>query len=217
MLGPRTADITGQRFGRWTVVESAGYRGHSPLWLCRCQCGTERVKRGSALRSGHSRSCGCWSGALKAAHAKHGESGTRLYRIWREMRRRCQHPDGQKYRNYAGRGITVCDEWESWPAFRDWALANGYAPDLTIERIDNDAGYRPSNCTWIPRAAQVRNRRCTPRAPDGRPWRDIAAANGVLWETFRSRLWRGWSPQLAARAPPNTCRYGRPITMRSAA
>jgi hypothetical protein len=90
----------------------------------------------------------------------HGESRTQLYRTWIRIRQRCHYPKFTQWDDYGGRGITVCDEWlNDFPAFRDWALANGYDPHLTIERKNNDGNYEPSNCDWIPLAEQAKNRR----------------------------------------------------------
>jgi hypothetical protein len=90
----------------------------------------------------------------------HGQSNTRLHRIWKTMKSRCGNPNFDMYRHYGARGIAVCPEWqESFIAFRDWSLANGYADDLSIDRIDNDGNYEPSNCQWVDRLTQNRNRR----------------------------------------------------------
>ena len=163
-------DLTGRRFGRWLVVSRApdnvtacGY--HHIMWNCICDCGTEKIVRGKSLRYGISKSCGCLQKEELADRAsKHHGFGTRLYAVWNSMRQRCNNPKHHAYQNYGGRGIKICDEWNDYAAFREWAYANGYRDDaergeLTLDRIDVDNGYSPSNCRFVDMKTQAENRR----------------------------------------------------------
>lgn len=165
---PGFIDMTGARFGKWTVLELAeplhDKRGYNVIrWKCRCDCGTERDVIGTTLRSGKSQSCGCDVGrratCAKENFTTHGESKTRLYRIWAYMKKRCSNPNASNYKDYGARGISVCDEWMEFEPFREWALAHGYDDDLSIDRIDVNGNYCPDNCRWVDGVAQANNKR----------------------------------------------------------
>ena len=166
---PNFKDITGQRFGRLTVVQHIGSTTHGQsCWLCQCDCGNTTIANGSILRSGQKKSCGC---LVKEHYTKIGKArkkghrDSRLFSVWRSMKQRCLNPKSKAYVHYGGRGITVCDEWKnSYDVFYEWAIANGYdesAPrgQCTIDRIDNDKGYSPNNCRWTTMLAQNNNQR----------------------------------------------------------
>lgn len=162
------ANITGQKFGRLTAIKPVGRNNHGNIkWLCRCDCGNEHEATVTTLRNGSVSSCGClWRESRIANLPKnriHGESHSRLYRIWTGMKLRCFDPKNDNYPNWGGRGIRVCDEWMKYENFRDWALANGYSENLTIDRIDNDADYSPENCRWATWEQQNQNHRNTIR------------------------------------------------------
>ena len=177
---PPLKDLTGMRFGRLTVLKRVeGIHPGRPRWLCCCDCGNTIIAEPSNLKGGNTKSCGCLriesnSERIKKVNEvqkgpmhhsfRHGMSRTKLNWVWQEMKQRCFNPNRKTYKHYGGRGITVCDEWrDDFMAFRDWAMANGYRDDLTIDRIDSNKGYSPDNCRWATMAEQNKNK----RAPNG--------------------------------------------------
>lgn len=148
-------DLTGQQFGRLTAVERLPPHGKNSalMWACKCECGGSAIVRGTDLTNGHTMSCGCYRKMIRAV--PNGQ--LRLHRIWANMKQRCTNPKSKDFRYYGERGIQVCDEWSEFEPFFYWAMANGYKEGLTIERKDNDKGYTPENCEWIPSNRQQRN------------------------------------------------------------
>lgn len=200
---PRLIDLTGQRFGRLTVIRRDGTnKNGSATWLCKCDCGNVKVASGRDLTNGDTKSCGC----SRRAPRKHGMTKTRLYRIWSDMKNRCQNPNNHAYKDYGGRGITVCKEWsDDFNRFKEWAADSGYREGLTIERIDFDKGYCPDNCTWITLSEQAQNRRmCIFVTINGKTmnlqqWCDEL---GIDYKLAHNRIHKlGWEPEKALTTP----------------
>lgn len=206
-MGRKTLDLVGKRFGRLTVVEydSCNQHGKS-MWNCRCECGNTCLVRGTRLTSGHTKSCGCYSQDITKVRATtHGLSNTRLYNIWRVMRKRCDYENGANYKHYGAKGIRVCAEWYNFENFRDWAITNGYEDGLTIDRIDNNGNYTPENCRWVDMKAQSRNtsrnKLITFRGETHcmQDWADIL---GINYRTIQQRInVYGWSAERALTTP----------------
>lgn len=153
--------FVGDRYGRWTIISRCASRCHVTVWKCRCDCGTIKEVLSNSLRSGESLSCGCLKNELaRARELEHGESHTRSreYCAWNNMKSRCQNKNNPGYRNYGGRGITVCARWEN--SFALFLKDMGRCPvGLSLGRINNDLPYRPSNCRWETKKQQDNNRR----------------------------------------------------------
>ena len=168
-LSGHVKDIRGQQFGRLTVKSLNRIENRVTFWNCICSCGNEVVVRGNSLNGGYAKSCGCYqrevaSRISKESHTIHGKSKTRLYNIWKGMRKRCNNPFDKNAPLYSARGIRVCDEWNNdFLSFYNWAMENGYNENLSIDRIDNDKGYCPYNCRFSNNVQQVRNRGITVR------------------------------------------------------
>ena len=162
-MGRKRIDLTGKRFGKLTVVSFADMRGTRSYWNCICDCGNEKIASLDHLKNGDIVSCGCvQKSTLPPSHKKHGMSNTRLYTIWALMKYRCYNPSRKEYHNYGGRGIKVCDEWlHDSLSFFEWSYKNGYieGAGLTLDRIDVNGNYEPSNCRWVSRKTQCNNKR----------------------------------------------------------
>lgn len=168
-------DLRNERYGRLVVIERADDKftkdgKRIKQWLCKCDCGNRKIARQQDLRCGHTTSCGCYHkeivGKLNRTHGLAHKS--HLYSVWKNIKDRCYREKCKSYHNYGGRGIAMCDEWRNdYKAFYDWSMANGYKEEqtpggvniLSIDRIDNDGNYEPSNCRWVTSEIQASNKR----------------------------------------------------------
>lgn len=158
---PKFKDLTGQQFGYLKVLKKEKYSetAHSHLWECICDCGNKTIVSGTNLRTGHTTSCGCKKGKII-----HNKYKTRLYVIYRNMKQRCYNAKKKEYKNYGGRGIIICSDWLSdFMIFYNWSINNGYSDNLTIDRIDVNGNYEPSNCRWVDHICQQNNMRTNRR------------------------------------------------------
>lgn len=159
-------NLAGKMFGRLKCIEKVGRDPVSRTirWLCECSCGQQLIVRSTSLLTGNTKSCGCLQreSARKVGRRKiHGlseESNTGIYKSWAHMKQRCLNPNNKSYPRYGGRGIRICDEWMDVKNFYDWAVNNGFREGLTLERIDLDGNYEPSNCCWADRKVQNNNK-----------------------------------------------------------
>lgn len=152
-------NISGMRFGRLTALEVSGKVGRRLAWRCRCDCGAYASVQGGLLRSGDTRSCGCLQDETRRTmNLRHGMAGTRVYRIWSHMRRRCKDPRAIRWLQYGGRGIRVCERWAQFENFfKD--MGEPPTPTHSIDRIDVDGNYEPHNCRWATPKEQAANKR----------------------------------------------------------
>lgn len=198
-------DMKGKKYGRLFVVSYYGKdNNNKSKWLCRCDCGNVCVVDGYRIRSGKTRSCGCLSyEVLKKKSVTHGMSRSKIYFVHNSMNERCFNKKNLNYRNYGGRGISVCDEWkgrDGFESFLKWSLENGYKDGLSIDRIDVNGNYEPSNCRWATQKEQLNNTRSNVileykgEEHTAMQWSEIL---GIPYKRLMKRLYSGWSVEKA--------------------
>lgn len=203
-------DIVGKKFGKLTVVKfdhskpiilkNGIKNGNCYFYLCECECGTKIIVQRNHLIYNHSKSCGC-------LNFTHNLTYTRLYNIFMGMKQRCYNLKRRKYKIYGERGITICNEWlDDFMAFYNWSIANGYNDKLSIDRIDVNGNYEPSNCRWVNMKIQQRNRTNNHKLTFNNEthsineWAEILKINRC---TIKSRLNRGWTIERTLTTPVN--------------
>lgn len=215
-------DLTGQRFGRLTVIKLLDERSKhgEKIWLCKCDCGNEKKAVSSYLRSGETKSCGCYQKEMASKfNSFHHLSKHKLYRKFMKMIARCENPNNPSYKDYGARGITICKEWrEDFMKFYEWSINNGYSEDLSIDRIDNDKGYSPDNCRWTTKLRQNNNRRTSRYLEyDGKRMTiaDWGRETGIHQSLIGVRINKlHWSVEKALTTPPiNRPRKDKKLTL----
>lgn len=194
--GKLISDLIGKRFGRLLVLE---YRGRAKdrkhMWLCRCDCGNEKVYlENNFKRSKHTQSCGCF-GREKTIkrNTTHNLHGDPLYRTWANMRQRCMNSNHRDFNRYGGRGISICEEWDSAENFIKWGHSNGWKDGLTLDRSDNDGNYCPDNCKFVTMKIQDRNKSNNVRI-------EYNGESKILWD---------WAKELSMCYGTLRLRYGK--------
>lgn len=201
----RRENLTGQKFGRLTAIcfvraDKQKTGSTKSLWRWKCDCGNEIEVYAERVKSGNTKSCGCYEKEIASKISKtHGMSKTRIYHIYIGMKNRCNNQNTKIYKNYGGRGINICNEWNSESGFENfysWSIKNGYSDELTIDRIDNNGDYCPENCRWTTNKEQQRNKRNnTIIVYENKSYvlSELAEKTGINGTTLQSRIKSGMS------------------------
>ena len=207
-MGTKFVDLTGQRFGRLVVIKKAEHQKKGKTrWLCRCDCGRYTEVITHSLKRGATKSCGCLrqETIYSYNHRLGNRNSERLYQIWKGMKQRTTDKNATNFKNYGGRGITMCVEWlQDYEKFKQWAIDSGYQDGLSIERIDNMRGYCPDNCKWADRNEQnnsKRNNRVIEYYGMKRTISQWAKYLHIGESVLRDRLNRGWTIDKALSTP----------------
>lgn len=191
-------DLTGERFGRLTVLRRVENDGRGVRWECVCDCGNKKVAHSHELRYGKTRSCGCLLHESRVMNGKnqavHGGWKSRLYGVWAGMKKRCYYEKHPQYHNYGGRGINVCNDWlHDFGKFSEWAYSHGYDENAkkggcTLDRVDSDGNYEPSNCRWVNQKTQISNKRPGTHGAPRQVIRIDTDGNEVMFESISDAL-----------------------------
>lgn len=199
-----SADLTGQKFGRLVVLTRSGIKKRggttTVLWLCRCDCGKEKIVAGVDLRKGSTKSCGCLRDEVRKQPKTHGKAGSPEHRSWANMLQRCFNPKREKYRHYGGRNISVCERWLKFENFLE-DMGERPGPEYSLDRIDVDGDYSPDNCKWSTPEEQMSNTHRTRKVEyQGEEYTiaQLARVTGVKPRTLYWRIDHGWTIEKAA-------------------
>lgn len=203
-------DLTNKKFGRLTVIKRVenAKDGHAQ-WLCKCECGNYKIICGRSLQKGVTLSCGCLISEITTKrNTKHNLYNSRIYSIYKDMKKRCYNKNNKSYENYGGRGIKICDEWlnkeNGFINFYNWAINNGYKVDLTIDRINVNGNYEPSNCKWATIKEQANNRRSNHLITYNGETHNItqwAEILNISYGALKNRIRNGWDIEKAFNTP----------------
>lgn len=197
-IGTRVKNLTGMSFGRLTPLNYLGNTvGRYLSWFCECSCGGGAIVRSGNLKSGKTQSCGCLE---KSANITHGLSSDSSYQRWICMMDRCYNPGHKFYHRYGGRGIYVCEEWHDVAVFISWVSHTKRSGNVTMDRIDNNGNYCPTNCRWASQEVQQNNRssnRIMTHNGVSRTMTQWARIAGIKPSTLAMRMHRGWSTERA--------------------
>lgn len=200
----RATDLTGREFGRWVVVEKIGFRNRRTWWFCKCQCGTQRAVRSGNLTSGKSLSCGCLQRELASQKfTTHGLGGSSALAAIKSAISRYTKKNYQGWEHYGGRGIKVCERWMNDPTLFVADMGEP-APGMSIERVDVNGDYEPSNCTWADVKTQSRNRtsnRIIEYNGEKKCLAEWSELIGIKQTTIDERMKRGWTVKEAFETP----------------
>lgn len=204
--------LIGDKQNRLTVISAPYYKDSTTQKIsyikCLCDCGNEMEIRLTYWRKNRTKSCGCLTSETSyksciERNTTHGASYTRLFRIWCGMRARCSYKTSLSYKNYGGKGISVCDEWaKDFVNFQSWAIENGYDDSLSIDRKDNNLGYCPENCKWSDSLTQANNKTSNTKVTAFNETKTLAEwTRDERCQTsagsIKYRIEHGWSPELA--------------------
>ena len=206
------SEMVGKRYGYLTVLHIAEKKDKSgrKYLVCKCDCGNVKIIAAGHVRSGASKSCGCkGKEAVIKRCTTHGKSNSRLFTIWQGIKRRCNNQNDQSFDHYGGRGISMCKEWsDDFQSFYEWSMSNGYSDDLTIDRIDVNGNYEPSNCRWATRKTQSRNKRNNHFVSINgvnQCISDWCKVSPVSMTTIYQRIRNGWDIEKAILLPNQRC------------
>lgn len=205
----KVIDLTGQKFNRLLVIEPARTKSGKFAWKCKCDCGNYTITQGTELKNGRTKSCGCYAKDFaRTKFTKHGLSNNKLRFVFNSMHARCENPNNNQYHNYGNRGVVVCNEWKApdgFINFYNWAMSNGYAEGLQIDRIDNDGNYCPQNCRWVTPHENSLNKRVSLKTEykgQVKTLMEFAEEFNIPYKTLFCRIkYLGWDIEKSLKQP----------------